>query len=293
VIVYAADVHGDEADVYAPDDGAHPLVLLLHGSHVHRRHYSRFAPELAAHGFVVLVPSHTRELFGEAAYYPEQAQAGWAVEWARAENLRTDSPLRGRINADSLFVVGHSFGGAVALGIATKDLVVYLNEQPVEFPDELKAAAAIGTHNVPPRGTEPMPVTNKVPLAMVQGTIDGTVRYEQAAATFAVVEQTPKLFVTLEGANHYPVTNDDDPIDANTDHASAHADLDQGLAIATVAEWLAVWFAAHDSDDGYEEARQRLREATKDPTTTAKHVTIEFVESQDVESQGAESPGIA
>ncbi len=287
MISYATDVHGDEADVYAPDAGVHPLVLLLHGSHVHRRHYSRFAPALAAHGFVVLVPSHTRELFGEAAYYPEQAQAGWAVEWARAESLLADSPLHARIKTDSFFVVGHSFGGAVALGIATKDLVVYLNEQPVNFPDELKAVAAIGTHNVPPRSTEtePMPVANTVPLAMVQGTIDGTVRYEQAAATFAVVRQSPKLFVTLEGANHYPVTDDDDPIDANTDHASAHADLDQELAIGTVAEWLAVWFRANDGDD---EATQRLREATKDPSTTAEHVTIALVESQGVESQGVE-----
>jgi predicted dienelactone hydrolase len=285
VIVYATDVHGDEADVYARDEGVHPLVLLLHGSHAHRRHYYRFAWVLAAQGFVVLVPSHTRELFGEAAYYPEQSQAGWAVEWARAENLRTKSPLRGRINADSFFVVGHSFGGAVALGIATKNLVVYLNEQPVDFPDELKAVAAIGTHNVPPRGSEPMPVANKVPLAMVQGTIDGTVRYEQAAATFAVVQQLPKLFVTLEGANHYPVTNDDDPIDANTDHAFAHAELDQELANSTVAVWLSMWFAANDGD---EDAIRQLRAATNDPSTTPAHVTIALVESQDVESQDVE-----
>ena len=73
-----------------------PVVLLLQGANVGRAAYAGFARKVASYGFVVVVPDHTRVIFGVPGLYADGAEATWTVTWATAENARTGSPLRTR-----------------------------------------------------------------------------------------------------------------------------------------------------------------------------------------------------
>ena len=106
----------------------------------------------------------------------------------------------------------------------------------------------MGTHNIPPPRTgDPIPVTNKVPLAFFQGSIDSVVTLDQSERTFAVVNGvTPRMFVTVEGGNHFFMTDVDNPPGVNEDKAAMG--LAQDLSVHSVAHWIVVWFRAAAGD---------------------------------------------
>ena len=211
---------GDRALVFAPaGEQRLPLVVLVHGSHVHPRHYRRYASLLAEQGFVVVAPEHVREFMGSTAHYPQQAFVNWGLDWAREEDVRPGSPLQGRIDTATLFVVGHSMGGGTTLGICADVDQPGLVVDTWSRPPELVAVAVAGTHNIPPPRTgEPIPVDNKVPVAFLQGSSDGTVTKDQAERTFAALHGVePRLWVELAGASHYFLTDDDEPEGSNPD----------------------------------------------------------------------------
>ena len=241
---------GDLAYVHArAGDDRLPLVVLIHGSHVHPRHYSRYADLLAAEGFVVIAPEHVREFMGSTAHYPQQAFVNWGLDWARAADADPDSPLHGRIDTTQVFLTGHSMGGGTTLGIASDFEQRGLVVDPWSRPPELVAAVVNGTHNIPPPRTgDPLPIDNKVPLAFIQGSVDGVVSRDQAERTFHAVHGVkPYLWVELEGATHFFLTDDDNPEGANPDKFGP-ALLDQEAAIASAARWTALWFRANAGD---------------------------------------------
>src|SRR5687767_11722473 len=96
---YGTTVNGDPADVYHPNTSSPhqpwPVVLLLQGANVGRANYAGFARKVASYGFVVVVPDHTRVIFGVPGLYADGAEATWTVAWAAAENARTGSPVKG------------------------------------------------------------------------------------------------------------------------------------------------------------------------------------------------------
>ena len=235
-----------------------PLVALIHGSHVHPRHYSRYAALLAAEGFVVVAPEHVRTFMGSTAHYPQQAFVNWVLDWAVAADADQAGPLHGRIDTDHLFVAGHSMGGGTTLGIVADVDQHGLVVDPWSRPPQLVAAVVNGTHNIPPPRTgDPLPVTNKVPLAFVQGTDDGTVTFDQASRTFEAVDGVlPRLFVAVDGATHYLVTDDDVPEGAHPD-PNGPATLAQQDSIGTAVRWTATWFRAQLGDP---DAAARLRD---------------------------------
>ncbi|WP_067833194.1 alpha/beta hydrolase family protein [Actinomadura kijaniata] len=235
-IEYPTTVHGDAADVYAPGDRANlPVALLLQGADVDKSHYSAFARAVARLGFAVVVPNHRRAVFGRTGLYAETAQAAWTVEWMRAEDARAGSPLRGRIDERSLVLLGHSFGGATGLALTTGACAPPFCADPAARPAELRGAALHGTNNTPRGGGANPPVPNTVPVALVQGTADGVAAPAAAAGTYDAIQRPPKMLVSVTGANHYDLTDGQNPAGALPDPSPQT--LGQDASIRASARW--------------------------------------------------------
>nr|GID82166.1 hypothetical protein Ade03nite_10900 [Actinoplanes derwentensis] len=242
---FTTTINGDSTDVYHPRTGTRlPVVLLLQGANVDKANYSSYAAALASYGFVVAVPNHSRSIFGTSGLFPEGAQAGWTVSWATAQDTDPASPLYRRIDETTLLLAGHSFGAAAALGLSTGACGFPFCPAPVTTPAELKAVVTYGGNNV--NGDTPVPVANTVPVAYVQGLADGVATPAEGRATYDVTTGTPKAFITLTGANHYGITDTQNPAGAAPDPSAQT--LPQRTGVQTIARWSARWFQAQTGD---------------------------------------------
>ncbi|WP_051366695.1 alpha/beta hydrolase family protein [Hamadaea tsunoensis] len=245
VQTYTTSVNGDAADVYAPQTSvAHdpwPVVLLLQGANVGRAQYAQFAAKVAGYGFAVVVPDHFQVLYGQPGLYATGDEAAWTVAWAGAENTRTGSPLFGQLDAGRLLLLGHSFGGAAGLSLATGLCTPPFCAVPTPAPVQLKGAAFYGAN----AGGAPV-IANTVPVALVQGDADGIAAPAAGLAAYQSVQAPPKLYVLVGGANHYGITNTQNPAGARPD-LSAQT-LDQAVSVETVARWSAYWLRAQLGD---------------------------------------------
>lgn len=249
---YATTVGQDPADIYYPATTTRrlPVALLLQGANIDKSAYEGYARTVAAFGFVVVVPNHTRTLYGVPGLWASSDEGLAAVTWAAAENAAAGSPLAGRIDAGTLVLLGHSFGGAAGLGTVqgqcAPPFCFGLPAGAVK-PVQLKAAAFFGTNNVPPGGGAAPAVDNTgVPLALVQGSADGVAAPAAAQAAYEALTATPKALVTVTGANHYGITDAQNPPGALPD-ASVQT-LDQTESIRTSARWSALFLRASLGD---------------------------------------------
>ncbi|WP_051338623.1 alpha/beta hydrolase [Streptomyces flavidovirens] len=249
---YAAKVGADAADVYYPATTSRglPVALLLQGANVDKAHYEGFARTVAAFGFVVVVPNHVRPVFGVPGLWASSDQALGAVAWAAAENRRDGSPLAGRIDTDTLTLLGHSFGGAAGMstiqGLCAPPFCAGLPPGAVK-PAQLKAAAFFGTNSVPPGGGPVGPIDNAgVPVALIQGDADGVAAPVAARDTYRALSAKPKALVGLHGANHFGITDVQNPPGASPD--ASPQTLDQTEGIRAAGRWAALWLKASLGD---------------------------------------------
>jgi predicted dienelactone hydrolase len=99
--------------------GPYPLVILSPGFSIGSSTYAWLAEHLASYGFVVIAPEHQEQLDAElnglwqaAITRPQEILAVLAYVDEQAGSGRT---LEGLPNADSVAVIGHSYGGYTAL----------------------------------------------------------------------------------------------------------------------------------------------------------------------------------
>ena len=224
---------GDLADVYFPDvsaaDDAFPVVAVLQGGRVDKSFYSDkpdysgFGTQLARFGFVVVIPNHFP--FGPAPFPDEcvilDVLAQMTTEDETAEKDGEPNPLFGIIDTDRMGLFGHSAGGAAVLFAIGGSCQPPFCFGPPNFPlpDAVRGGAFYGTNTIPLGGTQPIPVnTNDIPVAFVQGTRDSIATLAEALATIAVIKSKvpPELIPIIDvdgdpGANHYGVTNENNP----------------------------------------------------------------------------------
>jgi predicted dienelactone hydrolase len=247
--VYSSTVGADAADIYyvqKPAGTKLPFVLLLQGGNVDKANYAKYAKLLSSHGFVVIVPNHPRTVFpGTSGLYAEQSQVNAAVAWAAAENVRTGSPINGKIATDTMALTGHSFGGAAGLYAVEGTCQVPFCFGFYARPTQLKAASFFGTNTVQGGFADPIDLGG-VPTQLIQGAADGIAAPAAAQATFDGMTGAGRALVTLNGVNHYGVCDTDDPagsiLDPNVPTTS------QNLAYSTVALWSAMWIKAQLGD---------------------------------------------
>ncbi len=258
---------GDPADVYypvVPDrlrgllTDAFPVVAVLQGANVDKRFYSGLGRQLARQGFVVVVPNRARivgppvpQLFTSTTAITE------VLDYARQADVDPASPVYRVTDAGSLGLVGHSFGGAVGLFASAGVCQPPLCEPPFVRPKELRAAAFYGTNVATGEVLDRDLDTSGVAVALVQGTRDTIAPPVEALVTYRSLER-PRALITIEGANHYGITDVDDPEGAVPDPADPT--IGQQQSVRLVARWSGLWLRAGLKNDPVARALLELRE---------------------------------
>ncbi|MFC4121628.1 alpha/beta hydrolase family protein [Nonomuraea zeae] len=245
---YEIQIGADPATVYLPPGRtALPVALLLQGGNVPRESYSRFARTVAGFGFAVAVPDHRRAVGPVSGLFPESRQIDITAQWAAEENVRAGSPLAGRLDAGRLVLLGHSFGAAAGLfaigGLCTPPFCF----GPVyQRPAALRAAAFYGAATAA-QGGPAVPIANAgVPVALVQGAVDGVNPPAAARATYDGLSSPPKAYVTVGGANHYGLTDTQTPTGATPD--AVPQTVTQDASIDAAARWSGLFLRASLGD---------------------------------------------
>ncbi|MEG3872144.1 alpha/beta hydrolase [Microcoleus sp. Z1_B5] len=225
-------------------------MLLLQGALVDKSFYSDYASHVARYGFVVVVPNHLRPSPFNPTSPPnlasETSQIGAVLSQMAIENTKPTSPIASVIDTQRLGLLGHSFGGAVGLSvIANKCLPeLYLCQEPFTRPKELLAAAFFGANLRNPIANEFVPIANDgIAVALIQGSIDGVALPDRAHSTFDQIQTPPKALITVMGANHFGITDVNNPAGAMPDRNTAT--LERAVGIETIARWSALFLRAH------------------------------------------------
>lgn len=253
--------NNDLADIYYPkpsdlSSGKHsfPIVLLLQGAFVDKSFYSDYANLVARYGFVVVVPNHFRPLPFNPSSPPnllsETSQIGAVLSQMAIENTKQTSPIVGVVDTQRLGLLGHSFGGAVGLSaIANQCLTeLFLCREPFTRPKELLAGVFFGANLRNLTTNQFVPISNDgIAVALIQGEIDGVALPERAKSTFDNIQTPPKALITVRSANHFGITNVNNPAGANPDRNTPT--LDQAVGIETIARWSALFLRANMLED--------------------------------------------
>ncbi|MFP4008206.1 MAG: alpha/beta hydrolase family protein [Spirulinaceae cyanobacterium] len=246
-------VTDDPTDIYypVPSEGVEqqfPLVLMLQGAFVDKAAYREFARGVAAYGFVVVVPNHERSVFNPrteeevVGLLSAQRQVNDVLDFIKSEQDDPASPIAAIVDPEQFGLMGHSHGGAVALSaIRGTCLLLLCSRDRFERPPELDAGVFFGTHlEFPPQsGTYP-PIDNPVPIALLAGSEDGVATLDEIRNTYAQIQNPPKTLIIIEGANHYGITNENNP-----DRAVNPPLIPQAEALEMITHWTGLFLRSH------------------------------------------------
>ncbi len=207
-----------EATIYYPLDAPAPTggVAIAPGFTEEQRHIDWWGPRLASHGYAVLVldtnePRDRPEVRADALIA--------AVRILKAENNRDGSPLRGRVDAGKMAIMGHSMGGGGTLIAAN------------EHGDEIQAA-------IPFTPYQPEGVFDRItaPTLIMAGSADRVTPVADHAWPhfLSIPESTTKVYMEVDGGDHYI------------------ADSTCGPDLATIGRYGIAWLKLYlDGDERY------------------------------------------
>ncbi len=254
---------GDPADVYYPvvletdldsDEVSLPLALLLPGALVDKADYSDFASTVASYGFVVVVPNRVRTLTNPATgeefpgLFAEVQQVNEVLAYIESTQSDPDSPIAELVDPERFGLLGHSWGGAVGLAAIQNVCPPLLCTESFERPEALTAGIFYGTtfRDQTQEDIVILPIENQgIPTGLIAGDRDGVIvgELEAVMATYENIQEPPKALITVLGANHYGITNED------SDRDPVRPMLDQAVAIEAIARWSALFLRAHLIED--------------------------------------------
>jgi dienelactone hydrolase len=239
----------DTADIYYPlttaPAPAFPIAVMLQGALVNQADYENFATQVARYGFAVVVPNHLRNLGPVTGLFPDEELVNDVLVFMEQENERDTSPLEGRLDTAKLGLLGHSFGGSVGLAAIQDVCFPFLCHGQFDRPAALKAGIFYGTNFRNQATGEFLPIDNqKIPIGLIAGNRDSVALPANTEATYNQIQDPPKVLVTVEGANHYGITDEDNPLrDPST------PTLSQSVATETIARWSGLFLRAHVLQD--------------------------------------------
>jgi predicted dienelactone hydrolase len=238
----------DPATMYYPDPpdlgtGSYdfPVALLLQGANVERGYYSQFAERVARYGFVVVVPDHETTGMRGTGLYAEPQQTNEVLDQMVTED-QGSGPVAGAIDTDTLVLLGHSYGGVAGLYAIQEQCDFPFCSGSFTRPAALAGGAFYGTNMKPPFGSIPPVENDGLPVAYLQGDLDGKALLADTQETYDKTQDSPKLLVEIGGANHYGICDQDNPPGAQADSNSPT--LDQAVAVETTARWAALFLRA-------------------------------------------------
>ncbi len=243
------------ADIYFPNPNnlktgkySFPVALLLQGGLVDKSNYSNYASIVASYGFIVVVPNSERLVppFGKVLA-PQTSQINAVLAQIIAENSNSTSPVQGVINTQKLGLLGHSLGGATGLSAIANLCVPILCEGSFSRPKELVAGAFFGA-NLRDENDKFIPINNSgIPIALLQGTVDGRALTFRAQATYDNIKDAPKALISIIGANHFGITNTNNSLGAVPD--PNNSTIEQDVAVETIARWSGLFLRASVLND--------------------------------------------
>ncbi|MBD2776284.1 alpha/beta hydrolase family protein [Iningainema tapete] len=255
---YTTTITGDNnlADIYYPNptdlktsNYSFPVALLLQGGLVDKSNYSNYAQQVASYGFVVVVPNSKRTVptFGEALS-PQTRQIDTALQQIVIENNNTSSPLVGKLDTEKVGLLGHSLGSAVGLSaIGNLCVTPTLCSGSFSRPKQILAGAFFGA-NLRDENDVYLPIKNDgIPVALLQGDLDGRALPIRASLTYDQIKSPPAALINITGANHFSITNTNNPAGAIPDPIDAT--LNQDVAIETIARWSGLFLRASILND--------------------------------------------
>lgn len=166
------------------------------------------------------------------------------------ENTTPTSPIVSVVDTQRLGLLGHSYGGAVGLSAIANQCLreLFLCREPFTRPKELLAGAFFGANLQNRINNEFVPISNdNIAVALIQGEIDGVALPERAKRTFDNIQTPPKALITVTGANHFGITNVNNPAGANPDPNPPT--LNQAVGIEANARWSALFLRANMLED--------------------------------------------
>ncbi|MGB6297728.1 MAG: alpha/beta hydrolase [Rivularia sp. (in: cyanobacteria)] len=231
-------------DIYLPSTTKpRPVIVISHGLGSDRSSFAYLADFLASHGFVVAVPEHPgsnaqqlQALLGgiaDTVTEPREfVDRPFDVKYIlnRLEFLsNSDDEYKGRFNMEQVGVIGQSFGGYTALGLAGADInfaqlrkdcpvdrntlnaSLLLQCQALGLPEfnyqlsdpRIKAAIAINPVDSSVYGKEGLSKI-KTPVMIVAGTADTAApAYPEQIIPFTWLTNENKYLVLMNGGTHF------------------------------------------------------------------------------------------
>lgn len=248
--------NGDSADIYFPNvtnsansQPKYPIALFLPGSRVETLQYSQYARIVASYGFTVVVPRRIRSLpaFGFTGLLPEASQINDVLNFMVAENSNPNSPVTGILDTNNLVLLGHSFGGSVGLTAIDNSCIYPVCEGQFQLPQQLRAAAFFGTSINVGTGQFISIENQDIPIALLHGKLDGLIPIGLAQESYNLIQEPPKVLITINGVNHYGITNVNNPVGARLD--PNNPTLSQDESIETIARWSALFLRGYALND--------------------------------------------
>jgi dienelactone hydrolase len=237
----AAD--GDQADIYYPilpdaTEDQLPIALLLQGALIDKADYSNYAQEVASYGFVVVVPNNERTVTAPTGQtvtglLADQQQVNDVLDQMKLEDADSNSPIFEIVDTSKLGLLGHSFGGFAGLAAIQNINNPLVSSGDYTRPPELKAGIFYGTNfqTAENSGVFPAIDNQDIPVGLIVGTLDGVSDLGEVASTYVKIQDPLKTLITVEGANHYGITNQD------SDRDPSRPMLDQATANGTIGQW--------------------------------------------------------
>lgn len=241
--------NGDRADIYYPDTSESnnfPVALLLQGALVDKADYTNFARIVASYGFVVIVPNHFQfsPRSGKEELLAEVSQIDDVLTYVEAENSNSTSPLEGIIDTNNLALLGHSWGGAAGLSAIDNTCIPGICNGEFTRPEEVVAGIFYGTYLQNFNTGEFLAIDNdSIPIGLISGSVDGVTTPEEVRSSYDQIQNSPNALITVEGANHYGITDEDslrDPL---------RPSLEQDIANETIARWSGLFLRASIFND--------------------------------------------
>ncbi|MEB3831492.1 alpha/beta hydrolase family protein [Phormidium sp. CCY1219] len=246
------EANGDRADIYYPDlseitsGDRLPIALILQGYNVHKTYYSAYATQLARYGFIVVVPNHVTAVRGKLELFAQVGQVPEVLQQMKRENNRDNSPLYATIDSRKMVVIGHSHGGFMGMDAIREACDMPFCEGDYRRPPELLGGVFFGADLW--EDGEYLTIENAtIPIALIAGNRDSLVRADSIKITYDNIQTPPKAFITVIGANHYGITDVDNP--AGSPLEKNPPTLPQAVAIETIARWSAMFLRAYALHD--------------------------------------------
>lgn len=194
-------------------DGSFPLIVYSHGSGGQKFIASFMTEALAAKGFVVVAANHTGDTaidrVANTQAIPDQNDLNRPADVSRliddmlARSKATGDVFSGRVDANRIGVVGHSYGGYTAVATTSGHTTPLGSVTP---DPRVKAIVTHAPYTL--RLTPAELAADKVPTMLIAGTKDITTpTATNAMVAFESITGPPVILAQITGAAHQSFTD--------------------------------------------------------------------------------------